>query len=190
MKPRFEVAITWPEAETILEKDFSIEVLRLELDKKRHQFDEALMNWITVAEARLAQMLPRNTQVPDFAGIPVPSATAVPKFALMTGAGDPINTLPVETQKLLRADVMFMPEKATSPRPYFYPHHFNSTYSPVEAFVYYEEAVQVAKALLNALEWPNASYLELKALGLAFCCGRCHTKHRYYHWEDIVSTVL
>ncbi|KAG8736493.1 hypothetical protein FRC10_009234 [Ceratobasidium sp. 414] len=53
-------------------------------------------------------------------------------------------------------------------------------------FTRYVEAEQVAKALLANLGEPDVAYMELKAIGNGFSCGRCYKRKRMT-WEGVIE---
>ncbi|KAF8600101.1 hypothetical protein BDV93DRAFT_288021 [Ceratobasidium sp. AG-I] len=48
----------------------------------------------------------------------------------------------------------------------------------------------IAKALLSALGRPEATYLELKAVGNAFLCGRCYLDRRCKTWKQMIQHYI
>jgi hypothetical protein len=61
--------------------------------------------------------------------------------------------------------------------------------TPVELsrFTRNTKAEAIAKPLLKNMGMPDVAYMELKALGAGFTCGRCYTRKRMT-WEDIVTS--
>jgi hypothetical protein len=179
--PSVSQVLAWPEIESFLDNDVSSEQLTLYIEEKQEELNELIAAWRNTLESSMITMLPEDTRAPDF---------NVPRFQLKIGAVEhdkPIENLPMDLKKLLRADVVF-----TCPhmRLHFYPDDFMHTDLSAEQVTYNAEAAKIAKALLNLLGRPDASYLELKTFGRAFQCGRCHSSAVYRTWKDIVSIAF
>lgn len=158
-----------------------MEDFTVKLDDQHNALENLIIGWRSRLEASLVKALPEDTQAPEF--------NEVPGFTLTTGTGEhvqPISNLQIDLRKLLRADALFTGNGGL----YFYPDDFANTDVDPKKVAYHAKAAKIAKALLNALNRPNASYLELKALGSVFHCGRCNAPPQYMTWKNIVSVQI
>lgn len=164
-----------PEFLEAWKNDMPMDKFELELPKKRLVFEQFITNWRCELETRLISDLPEGTCEPDF---------NVPGLILTTGGGEPITSLPLGIQKLLRADAtMLGPHFSVN----YFPDDFSDTNRGFSTNGYNPGAASIARALLHALGRPDATYLELKALGCVFQCGRCHASAKNQTWEELVS---
>ncbi|KAH7332973.1 hypothetical protein B0J17DRAFT_140736 [Rhizoctonia solani] len=53
----------------------------------------------------------------------------------------------------------------------------------------YPEAQEVARAILAEMGRPDASYIEMKAVGSNFVCGRCHVTN-HMTWEQLIKHYI
>lgn len=177
-----------PEFKSLVAEDMSLEALEAELEGMRSKFKGEVLDWRSSLEQALIKCLQEanNSEHEEVlvsaAGDPQALGDNLPRFTLSLGSGSPIrpiNVLPAETQQLLRADSVF----AFDSHPYFYPDDFEheESYGTFDT-----NLVKFAKALLSALGRPDATYLELKAVGKAFLCGRCHSTRGCMTWKEMV----
>ncbi|KAB5590866.1 Protein SFI1 [Ceratobasidium theobromae] len=172
--------ITWPEVKAFIDDDIPLEQFIDKIEEQRHTLNGLIATWKNSIEARVTEVLPEDTREPDFDS---PGFTLVASDG--TGQLKPINDLPVDVRKLLRADIMF-----TVPHLGFYPDDLMNAYTKADRITYHAEAAKIAKALLGVLGRPDAPYLDMKALGRAFQCGRCYRQSEYLTWKDIVEHYL
>ncbi|CAE6399493.1 unnamed protein product [Rhizoctonia solani] len=184
--PTTSQVLQWPEYKTLIEKDMPHEQFLIDFEEKKPEFQQWITNWRLELDAQLIATLSDDVHPPKFGLSP---------FTMTVGTGEdiqPINTLPEDIQKLLRADAIF----TTSPlhdcsAPYFYPHSFNQFAGNVAKVVRHSKAREIAQALLRDLDMPDASYLGLRVLGKAFLCGRCpQAVAATYSWRDIINHYL
>jgi hypothetical protein len=179
--PSASRALAWPEFKSFVDNDVSLEQFRLNLAEKQDELNQSITAWRNTLESSISGMLPEDTREPDF---------NVPHFQLKITTVEhdkPIDGLAMDLKKLLRADVVF---RGHHTRLHYYPDDFVCTDLNAEQVTYDAEAAKIAKALLNLLGRPDASYLELKTFGRAFQCGRCHSSAEYRTWKDIVRAAF
>ncbi|QRW16766.1 dynein heavy chain 9, axonemal [Rhizoctonia solani] len=102
------------------------------------------------------------------------------------GSGDtsiPDDPLSVNLRKLLRADVVIRIEQMSA----HYSGGIDCWTSEWGMGQYDPVLSKIAKALLHTLQHPNACYLEMRALGKVFLCGRCTREPQYHTWNDILD---
>lgn len=169
-------------------------------------------------EGRELDGIPPSTHEPDFA--PHPGVGDLPTFNIVLGSAknpneNQLHHLRPDSLLLLRADSVF--KEAPSPDrgsmresdPLFYPALLNLP-TRYQAFdrdgsvdpsiedqwdigrvLHFGAAEIAARALLKCLGRPNAMFLELKALGAGFTCGRCHFEEgRGKTWAEMVCPSL
>ncbi|CAE7148460.1 unnamed protein product, partial [Rhizoctonia solani] len=184
--PALSEAYEWPEYIALIENDVPHEQFLVDFEERKPEFQQSITDWRHELEARLIAMLPDDTHLPNFDPSP---------FTMTAGVGKsvkPLDALPEDTQKLLRADAIF----TTSPLNnrsvlYFYPHSFRWSTIDTTKLIHYSKAQEFAQVLLRDLDIPNASYLGLKALGRVFRCGRCpQAIVGNCAWEDIINHYL
>jgi hypothetical protein len=173
-----------------LETDASVEDFELALAGMRPAFDKALLEWRTKIEQTLLKLLPNEElfgdeelpkQTPDKTLISAP--LSIPEFAILV-EGQPIDNLPLDAQRLLRADAVFSRARSST----YYPDGFTNTPDYfIDCTSHNIRASKMAKALLTALGHPDATYLQLKAAGLSFACGRCEGR-KCVTWSRLVCS--
>ncbi|EUC60505.1 hypothetical protein RSOL_348630 [Rhizoctonia solani AG-3 Rhs1AP] len=176
----------WSEYKMLIDEDVPHEQFLIDFEGKKPEFQQWITNWRLELEAHLIATLSDDIHPPNFGLSP---------FTMTVGTSEdvqPINTLPEDIQKLLKADAIF----TTSPlhdhsAPYFYPHSFNQFAGNITKVVHHSKAREIAQALLRDLDMPDASYLGLRALGKTFLCGRCpQAVAATYSWGGIISHYL
>ncbi|CAE6455649.1 hypothetical protein BN14_03698 [Rhizoctonia solani AG-1 IB] len=186
--PRVSQAYAWPEYTALVENDMPHEQFLNEFEGKKSGLQDLITSWRHGLEAQLTAALPEDTQPPTFGASPFSVTVRT------SGGVQSLNTLPEDTQKLLRADATFIVSPTTiahSSKPHYYPHSFDNFGGEPAKVVYHHHAHNVSRALLSVLGIPDATYLNMKALGRAFRCGRCpQAMSTNRCWEDIVSHYL
>ncbi|CAE6477406.1 unnamed protein product [Rhizoctonia solani] len=176
----------WSEYKKLVENDIPHEQFLVDFEKTKPEFQRLTVDWRNTLEARLIEMLPSDTCPPDFNATPFTMTVVTGKRA------KPMNKLPVDIQKLLRADVIFANssnhERSST---WHYPHTYGICGIKFSEMSYNSGAHEVAKALLNVLGLPDASHLGLEAYGKAFRCGRCPQGATVgYYWRDIIDHYI
>ncbi|CAE6444297.1 unnamed protein product [Rhizoctonia solani] len=169
--------------EALLDQDRSAEEFELEFRGKRTDLRKQMfMGWRPNLEAALVKRLPENL---------APANIESPDFSLRAHVGSKNpnildNRLSLDLRKLLRADVRFM----CHGRAVYYPEGFDTWTANKSSSTFDPVSSAIAKALLGPLQRPDASYLEMQALGASFVCGRCSWEPTYHTWHDIVEHYL
>ncbi|KAJ1305296.1 hypothetical protein OPQ81_000320 [Rhizoctonia solani] len=109
--PSYSRLNEWPEYQQLMDEDISGVELQLNLLAKENSFNEFIQKWRTQLEEALIQKLPDHVVPADF---------NTPGLSLITGT-QPVDSLFLGTQMLLRADVAFRKEYYSCS---FYPDHF------------------------------------------------------------------
>jgi hypothetical protein len=178
--PSFYQASRFPEFQTLFENDIPQDKFDLEFEEQQIVLSNSIANWRNELEANLVKMLPKNTHPPDF---------NAPGYTLTIGSEEndqPISSLPVDIQTLLRADATFRLHGTI----YYYPDDFMEASLGFSRPTYGADTAKVAKRLLTMLGRPDASYLEMKAMGRVFQCGRCHSSPESMVWKSLVSVCI
>ncbi|KAG8739684.1 hypothetical protein FRC10_005280 [Ceratobasidium sp. 414] len=176
------------------------------LPRMRFTLDQLLAEWRVNLEKTLIERLPCDTRL-TMEGSLAPmlgketSATSdlhISELAIEVDS-QPIRSLPLETQRLLRADVVWRHTNSFYPGPCFYTDSFQGIGSNwVDSIFFSARTSEIAKVLLATLGYPNVTYLEMKAAGPAFTCGRCcgrrgatwgemlqHYFDKWKEWDDV-----
>ncbi|KAG8772083.1 hypothetical protein FRC12_003252 [Ceratobasidium sp. 428] len=187
----------WDPFKLLVDTDVPMEDFELHLARIRPTLDTLLLEWRLNLERDLAKLLPANMD--SIAGSPesatstlgtniTATARPIPDFTILVG-GEPAGNLPSDTQKLLRADAIFHRANNTAYY-YHYPEDFAYLRPTLSNTWHFNvEASKVAKALLINLGNPNATYLQLKAAGPAFSCGRCVSRN-CTTWREMVCNSI
>ncbi|CAE6471080.1 unnamed protein product [Rhizoctonia solani] len=192
--PPMPPLLTWkeswsPELKELIEKDMPTKEFRLKFQKKQTWLKKQYFNWRHDLEASLVQTLPAWESLK-----PVVLQSSNPNFKLMVANGTgasvgPSNRLSLNLRRLLRADVRF---SSTRRGCLWNGVHYadetirNWTIDP-STFTYNILFSRITKAILHELQRPDASYLEMRALGKSFLCCRCTGNPVYRTWDDIVD---
>ncbi|CAE6461171.1 unnamed protein product [Rhizoctonia solani] len=183
---------TLPEVKRLLDKDQSPEDFKQDFELQKPMLADILVDWVNAQEARLVSTMPDDVSVPDF---DFPDSTSTVSFEINDDSGTstaPMDTLPINTRKLLRADAVFAP--ASDPlghtntcidKCYFYP----SFDGLPDGFTYSKLASEIAKNLLNSLGRPDATYLEMMSKGHELGCGMC-PEIQPLGWKDLIEHCL
>ncbi|KAG8793059.1 hypothetical protein FRC12_003992 [Ceratobasidium sp. 428] len=177
--------VKWEAFKTLVETDTSLEDFDQALESSRTTLDSLALGWIKDLEKALVNLLPNESDgrkgEPDLSSS-TQIASLIPEYTPTLGTGQPITNLPPKTRRLLRADSVF----ARGDLVYFYSDDFHGTLSDRKNLIYHTKANAAAKALLSQLGLPNATYLQLKAAGSVFTCGRCEA-NRLMSWKSIIQ---
>ncbi|CAE6437308.1 unnamed protein product [Rhizoctonia solani] len=184
--PRASQACLWPEYTALVENDMPHEQFLKYFQEKKSDLQQSITGWTRGLEAKLTIALPGDTQPPTFDASPFTVTVRT------SGSTQSVDTLPEDTRKLLRADAVFTTLPVTDySQPHYYPHSFDHFGGDITKIVYHPHAHKISRALLSVLGIPDAAYLNLKALGKAFRCGRCpQVISVSYDWKDMVSHYL
>ncbi|KAJ1301175.1 hypothetical protein OPQ81_003586 [Rhizoctonia solani] len=178
-----------PKVKLLLDKERSDNEFERDFESQKSELGDFLTNWVNEQEARLVSMMPSDTPTADF-----DSLGSYPTMAFRTHVDltrVPMTALPINTQRLLRADAIFtrggkLGHPSTGSNIcYFYP-DFDTL---PEAFTYSSTASEIASNLLTCLGRPNASYLEMTSGGYALHCGIC-PETRSLGWKDMIEHCL
>jgi hypothetical protein len=181
----------WPAIRALVETDMPTESFDQKLEEARPILDEALSEWRNNLEQTLVKMLPVEYASGDHEGL-IPNVdevmarpvSSIPEYTLVTGTGldlQLITSLPPDMQRLLRADSVFMHFGAA----HFYPGDFCNRRISSDHLTCQAQPVKIVKALLALLGSPNATYLQMKAAGPVFTCGRCNNG-KCMSWKEMV----
>ncbi|KAG8727887.1 hypothetical protein FRC10_005491, partial [Ceratobasidium sp. 414] len=159
-----------------------MEDFELALVAMRPTLETMILEWRISLERHLIELLPSNddstgegSQSPtQGAEAAITSNTALDSSVLVNG--QPMANLSLGVRRLLRADIIF---DRGLPYPQFYPDSFVRFRTTLDfsVYKYNGEVSKISKALLASLGHPNAAYLQMKALGSAFSCGRCISRN-------------
>ncbi|CAE6522294.1 unnamed protein product [Rhizoctonia solani] len=177
--PTNQYVLKWPPVQELLKQDKPTEEFQPYFMSKQGDLKGQLCGWRVNLEAALVKTLPEGFK---------PVATQNGRYNLEVythpkhPARDDIST---DLRTLLRADTIFKHDH----KPIYYPNRtaFTSWAIDTQTPVFDPISSAVAKAILNALRHPDASYLEMRALGPSFVCGRCTNDPSYLIWEEIVA---
>ncbi|KAG8690001.1 hypothetical protein FRC09_012174, partial [Ceratobasidium sp. 395] len=184
--PASHQMIRWPIFETMMDQDVSIEELDQTLEQSKPAVDKLISEWTQELEQTLVSLLPeepsssKDTSNPGD-GTATQIACPIPEYTYVQGDGSqmrPLTELPMDTQRLLRADSVFMRGYTVN----FYPADFHGSYFDVKDMTH---DPSIAKALLASLGLSDATFLQLQAAGRPFVCGRCNNNDRMT-WKDAV----
>ncbi|KAF8692793.1 hypothetical protein RHS03_08551, partial [Rhizoctonia solani] len=179
-----------PEIKCLLEGDPSTEEFDERFESQEDVLTDTLNNWVNEQEARLVSMMPEDVSVPDFF---LPGSKSIMLFHTDSDViAGPMEALPLNTQKLLRADAVFVrtpdaPGHLDTCRNacYFYP-KFDALPS---GFAYSKLASEIAKDLLNSLGRADATYLEMMSEEHNLSCGMC-PEVQSLGWKNFVSVFV
>ncbi|EUC61427.1 F-box protein [Rhizoctonia solani AG-3 Rhs1AP] len=180
-----------PEVKLLLDGDMSDDEFERRFTSQQHKLAILLTTWVDEQEARLVSMMPSDISAPDF---DYPNLESPMTFVTNEDSTPlPMDALPDNTQKLLRADAVFVRAPAdlnqhtsTSKHMcYLYP-NFDGL---PDRFTYSNIASEIAASLLACLGRPNASYLEMTAVGYALECGMC-PEIGPLDWKNLIEHCL
>ncbi|KAG8708733.1 hypothetical protein FRC08_018738 [Ceratobasidium sp. 394] len=173
----------------LLTTDVPMEDFELALAAMRPTLETIIQEWMVNLERSLLELLPSvddpTAEGSQGTGAAMTSNPVLESTVLVNG--HPIGDLPLGARRLLRADAVFYRGIAT---PQYYPDSFAHLWSAPDYSVhkYNEELSKLSKALLACLGYPNATYLQIKALGPAFSCGRCISRN-CVTWRELVRST-
>lgn len=196
--PEAHVAMKWPIFEQILDMDIPAKDMKGVMVKNTDEFVRTFFDWKAGVENQLVECLREDSLFP-VASDPLDGKRASMHrvVALLIGA---VETSPPTTPHssnvslLLRADSIFRPQESTDLL--FFPsflgrpcidmgHNIVVRKWDPEAISHHRVARLYARALLQCLNKPNASYLRMTSYGRRFLCGRCYDVYPKL-WEEIV----
>ncbi|QRW07527.1 Synaptobrevin [Ceratobasidium sp. AG-Ba] len=175
--PSHDIVVQWPAYKTLIETEMTMEELDSALQESRPTFDKLVIGWIKELEQTLIGLLPEEatssgdkTLVND--DPPAQLVASIPNYNLVISGNSencPFSSLPWNLQRLLRADTIFV--RLTTP--VYYPDDFSAMRVDIKHLSFRPQTAGIARALLKFLGRPDATFLEMKAAGAAFACGRC-----------------
>ncbi|KAG9097615.1 hypothetical protein FS749_005905 [Ceratobasidium sp. UAMH 11750] len=174
----------------LLTTDVPMEDFELALAAMRPTLEIIIQEWRINLERSLIELLPAvddpTAEGSQGTGTAMTSNPMLESTVLMNG--QPIGDISLGAHRLLRADAVFDRGLAT---PQYYPDSFAYLWTAPHYSVhkYNEEVSQLSKALLACLGHPNATYLQIKALGPAFSCGRCISRN-CVTWRELLAHYI
>ncbi|CAE6479564.1 unnamed protein product [Rhizoctonia solani] len=180
-----------PEVKLLLDEDMSDDEFERRFTSQQHKLGTLLATWVDEQEARLVSMMSSDIPAPDF-DHPSPESP----MTFVTNEDStllPMGALPDNTQKLLRADAVFMRTPAelnqhtstSTNMCYFYP-DFDGL---PDKFIYSNLASEISASLLACLGRPNASHLEMTSAEYALECGMC-PEIGSLGWKNLIEHCL
>ncbi|KAG8693327.1 hypothetical protein FRC08_009194 [Ceratobasidium sp. 394] len=194
-------ALEWETMQSLLEEDLPVEDMCERVDMVLPEITGEANGWIDEVETHLADLL-RDGREEDGLDSDVPDLT-LPVVGDSTT--DPLEDITVNQKLLLRADSLFVSNKSTGRHvPVVYDALVASGYSYTHAhdtlhilrcskapldlskFKRHVGAQAAARKLLESVDKPDATFLEMRSAGQNYMCGRCHdlTPHT---WEEMVQ---
>ncbi|CAE6451891.1 unnamed protein product [Rhizoctonia solani] len=177
--PANRYVLKWPLIEELLNQDKPTGEFNSEFESKKEHIKEQFSGWRFDLEAALVKALPEAFK-------PVELQSSQFNLEAHAPTEHPLqyeDRLSADLRTLLRADVIFEYDY----KPTYYPSSFTSWTIDARTPTYDTASSTVAKTILNALQHPDASYLEMQALGRSFLCARCTSNPHYLNWGGIVS---
>ncbi|KAG9088127.1 hypothetical protein FS749_002404 [Ceratobasidium sp. UAMH 11750] len=189
--PALDQVIVLEPFQQLLTTDVPMEDFELALAAMRPALETAVLGWRANFEQSLIELLPpddeatgEGSQSPtQGAGAVITSDSVLEPRILVNGR--PMGDLSLGTRRLLRADTIF-DRGDTSIK--LYPESFAPQWSTPDLSVYRynEELSKMSKALLASMGYANSTYLQMKALGPAFSCGRCVSRN-CVTWREMLK---
>ncbi|KAG9077510.1 hypothetical protein FRC06_008874, partial [Ceratobasidium sp. 370] len=174
--PTNNIVRAWNPFKQLLDADVPMEEFEVALAGMEPTFNQLLVEWrVNLEKALIGRLPPRDPAVMEDSLVLTTHTTTpagvVPELAIEVDSR-PVKDLPRDTRRLLRADTVW--SYTYSGVSYFYPDGFQETYSDIASSpAYSPKASEIANLLLTALGCPDAMYLQVKAAGPAFTCGKC-----------------
>ncbi|KAG9079905.1 hypothetical protein FS749_008193 [Ceratobasidium sp. UAMH 11750] len=191
--PADHVVLVWNPFKQLLDTDIPMEEFEVSLVGMRPTLDRLLTEWRASLEKALIERLPSSGSPATEDSLALaPNTTTpfdmIPKLAIEVNSR-PIEDLPLDTQRLLRADTVW--SYTYSATPFFYPDGFQSLFNDnhLSSIIYNTNTSEIANVLLSALGCPGATYLQVKAAGSAFICGRCRNCIGV-NWDNLLQHYL
>ncbi|CAE6370435.1 unnamed protein product [Rhizoctonia solani] len=177
--PASRYVLKWAPIEELLNQDKPTEEFRPEFNNRQVSLKEQISGWRSNLETVLVKALPET---------PKPAEVQSSQFHLEAQKGPTQfeDEISAELRTLLRADVIFEYDH----KPVYYPTGFNTWTIDAQLPTYDSVSSSVAKGLLEEFQRPDASYLEMNALGNPFVCARCTSDPDYLTWEGIVGHLV
>ncbi|KAG8775687.1 hypothetical protein FRC12_001334 [Ceratobasidium sp. 428] len=195
--PDMVAVLEWRFSKELYEPDAPIETVSTRFRESLPNLEAMLTDWRTEVELQLVENLDLERKPGDKTTLKIQGST------------EPTKKLSSHTRFLLRADTIFkapveqtqvgqryhprLPEQTIHSLQYYpdllvSPGSTRSSDAKVDIsrFTRHTEAERIAKVLLADLGMPDVAYMELKAAGPGFKCGRCYFKE-WVIWEDIVT---
>ncbi|KAG8681482.1 hypothetical protein FRC08_015601 [Ceratobasidium sp. 394] len=185
--PSSGAVLNWEPFEQLMGADVPMESFEVALAEMHPTLNRLVVEWRVDLEKALVQRLPDDNHL----AAPVSNGEAGTKSDLISKLivevdSQPVDKLPLDTQRLLRADVIW---NSTSNTPWFYTDDFQDIYSGAgNSISFHTQASEIAKELLAVLGHPNATYLQMKGVGSVFTCGRCCACQNVT-WDNMVRLL-
>ncbi|KAG8736646.1 hypothetical protein FRC10_009072, partial [Ceratobasidium sp. 414] len=192
--PTHDQVIVSAHFQQLLTTDVPMEDFELALAAMRPTLETMMLEWRVNLERHLIELLPSGDDPTDEGSQDPTQGTeaSIPSNQILDPSilvnGQPMANLSLGVRRLLRADVIF---DRGFPSPQFYPDSFAYLWATPNFLVYKynEEVSKMSKALLASLGHPNAAYLQMKALGSAFSCGRCISRN-CTTWRELLGHYI
>ncbi|KAG8755670.1 hypothetical protein FRC12_010814 [Ceratobasidium sp. 428] len=184
--PNINDALEWNEMKRLYEDDRTIAEMETLVNAHLPEITRRVNKWISDTHEHLVGFL-RQGRAHRY--IPSPSLSSSNNSSNLLQNASP------NLKILLRADSLFILSNSDSPRSLVYTTLVQNGYSRLSfstlplnmtKFETHVEAQRVAQMLLKFIGKPDATFLEMRAVGSVYTCGRCHD-HTRCTWEKIVS---
>ncbi|QRV92643.1 hypothetical protein RhiJN_20661 [Ceratobasidium sp. AG-Ba] len=184
--PATSSVLSWQPIQLLLETDRPFEEFQAALDQTQLALTDLLVEWKAKVEKTIASRLPSDPAFSATINSPREpegeTCSIIPELDILVDS-HPIDSLPLDIQRLFRADTIFTCSSLVS----VYPDDMQDSYeSEISSWRYNGELSNIARALLVNFGRPNANYLDVKAIGSYFACGRCCT-HSCVTWKQLVT---
>ncbi|CAE6435959.1 unnamed protein product [Rhizoctonia solani] len=196
--PDIATMLDWPIIKDLLETDYPVKEIIILFEKNQEAIQNLVAEWKHRIESRFANLV-RHGRGSHVSGDSLQSTWLEPEKG-----SDPFADLTDDHKLLLRADALFYDTSSVFP-------NLLLTYGTIlhqerlsgsstsssnsalpQSLLYFDqyrvcpEVQAMARALMASMQIPNASYLELSAIGAGFRCERCH-ELPFATWEQLVQ---
>ncbi|CAE6343318.1 unnamed protein product, partial [Rhizoctonia solani] len=197
--PDLVSTLDWPILNELYETDATVAEMEDKFEKHREEIEALIADWASTAQAHCIGLLRTGPQVRG----DILRPTAI----VYDDGSDPLINFSDDLKRLLRADSFFYKTRSFGypvKEPLTYGGVFSSDSSRESSFVQqlsgvpsqsslnmdqiclHREAQEVARVILADMGRPDASYLEMTAVGANFVCGRCHDAD-HMTWEQLIQ---
>ncbi|QRV99027.1 valine-tRNA ligase [Ceratobasidium sp. AG-Ba] len=200
--PKTITALGWDCLKDIDETEMSVEEVEKKLEERKAEIQAKAVEWRTDVEKQLIERLESSSD-----------GTQLKDELVIAGGTNLAAELPRNTRMLLRADTIFQEEESAYPlgvdEPLYYPCFVSSTNDTLDyddgprcmwtkkdtkvinpaLFKRNASAGRIVKFMLQNLGMPDASHIELNAMGERFMCARC-VDAGPQSWTSLVRHIL